>query len=657
MKKRIISLLLCVIMVCSLLPLNVLALPSNVMVLNCNGGTLYGEETFTYSAPAYMSSSLEITSTIPVFDGYYFKGWNTEQDGSGTDYSAGDTYYFSSSNTHITLYAQWISIWSSCADTAWFYANTSADSYTISTAEELAGVSKLVASGRTFYNQTLTLDADISLDGKAWVPIGLKTDNDTKFRGTFDGADHTVSGLYIDAKTSEYQALFGYADEATIKNLRVSGEVSGKKIVAGIVGYAYDSIIENCVNDCTVNGQNFIGGVVGFAIQSLITDCCNLAEISADTSAQGNFYSGGIVGYTAGYILNCYNIGDVSGTNMVGGIVGQADEAEVSDLPVTNSDLLEKCGANIYNCYNIGSVTGENNVSGICGLLYGLVSKCYNLGITEAGKAEVAGIAYTTESSSEKVTDCYYLADCNASGNIFANKAGTALSSEKFRNQASFSGFDFNNTWEMGTFAPVLKSFNNKGSDDNPHPIANLEMLKFMRDLANSDNKLFFDNSMVLLRDIDLGCDENNQWEPIGNSYNAFCANFDGKGHIITGLYINKPTEDYVGFIGNVSSFTIKNLGVYGTVIGKDYVGGIAGFAFSQFDNCFNACNVTGNSYVAGIAGSGSFSNFFNCYNIGSITCSDNTCGGITTDPYYTKAYYCYNIGAIDCAGDDVYPV
>ena len=51
-------------------------------------------------------SNVTVSSTVPTRDGYTFTGWDTVADGSGDDYSGGDTYTLPNSGTD-TLYAQW----------------------------------------------------------------------------------------------------------------------------------------------------------------------------------------------------------------------------------------------------------------------------------------------------------------------------------------------------------------------------------------------------------------------------------------------------------------------------------------------------------------------------------------------------------------------
>ncbi len=55
--------------------------------------------------PEVPGSTVVIPSTTPTKSGFVFQGWNTANDGSGTSYSAGDTFTMPAAN--LTLYAQW----------------------------------------------------------------------------------------------------------------------------------------------------------------------------------------------------------------------------------------------------------------------------------------------------------------------------------------------------------------------------------------------------------------------------------------------------------------------------------------------------------------------------------------------------------------------
>ena len=185
------------------------------------------------------------------------------------------------------------------------------------------------------------LTADIDLENEEWTPIGIASDYDnTKaYSGIFDGGGHTVSGLAV-SSDQEYVGLFGYTSDATIRNLTVSGSVTGTNgsaKVGGIVGYAYRSTVENCGNLCTVSGK-YAAGIVGHAYNTTISACYNAGEIIGGNDA------GGLVGWfkgSTGKFYDCYNVGSVRGVSgYAGGIVGNAGV----------------CMA--YNCYNAGAVIG-----------------------------------------------------------------------------------------------------------------------------------------------------------------------------------------------------------------------------------------------------------------------------------------------------------
>ncbi|WP_417122926.1 hypothetical protein, partial [Paraeggerthella sp.] len=98
--------------------------------------------------------------------------------------------------------------------------------YNLSSGAELAWVSQEVASGtfgsaRSGAGPVVVLQNDIDLGGNEWIPIG----GDVAFTGTFDGNGHTITGLTASSNAladdpTRGVALFGYAENATIKNLK-----------------------------------------------------------------------------------------------------------------------------------------------------------------------------------------------------------------------------------------------------------------------------------------------------------------------------------------------------------------------------------------------------------------------------------------------------
>jgi hypothetical protein len=93
-------------------------------------------------------------------------------------------------------------------DTRWFTdARADADTFEISTAEELAGLAKAVNDGNDFRGKTVVLVNDIDLtDWGGWTTIGtvIVADNPSvsndvviPFSGTFDGNGKIVKRLTI----------------------------------------------------------------------------------------------------------------------------------------------------------------------------------------------------------------------------------------------------------------------------------------------------------------------------------------------------------------------------------------------------------------------------------------------------------------------------
>lgn len=196
--------------------------------------------------------------------------------------------------------------------------------YKISSRADLDELSADVNGGTNYTGNYFVMTKDVELGGDSneFTAIGSKED----FSGTFDGAGHTVSGLYINQPSKNYLGLFSSIKEATIKNLSVSGEVTGKQNVGGIVGYNSLSTVINCHSSVKVTGDDLVGGVAGHLYSGTITNCYSSGEVigSDETSSDldNSPQIGGVVGKSYGTVTNCYSNGELSGTGDKGGVVG-----------------------------------------------------------------------------------------------------------------------------------------------------------------------------------------------------------------------------------------------------------------------------------------------------------------------------------------------
>jgi hypothetical protein len=154
--------------------------------------------------------------------------------------------------------------------------------------------------------------------------------------------------------------------------------------------------------------------------------------------------------------------------------------------------------------------------------------------------------------------------------------------------------------------------------------------------LSDINNNL--SGKYVLAKDISLksgdGVDSSEGWAPIG----TFTGIFNGNGHKIADLWINRTSADNVGLFGNVSSnAVIKNLsveidGVNGINAGSE-VGGIAGYVNGNgliVNSAVTGGNITGTANVGGIAG-GIYenANITNSYATVNISGIQNYIGGV----------------------------
>ena len=210
-------------------------------------------------------------------------------------------------------------------DISWY--NDTDRSFVLSTAEELAGLSWLVGTGKdSFDGKTITLAADIDLRGHEWYEIGPTSGH--PFQGVFDGGNHKISGLYRSMNT-DCVGLFGYVSDTAIKNVLLDDAyISGHRYVGGIAGFTKEVTINNCVSYARViasgNGENAdVGGIVGYASafsDFIVVKNCVIYGI---VTGKAN-HAGGIVGYVAsGTVQSNANFGAVSGVSCVAGIVGE----------------------------------------------------------------------------------------------------------------------------------------------------------------------------------------------------------------------------------------------------------------------------------------------------------------------------------------------
>jgi filamentous hemagglutinin family protein len=320
--------------------------------------------------------------------------------------------------------------------------------------------------------------------GAGFMPLGYDPDDGgTAFTGTFDGLEHTITGLSIDR--GAYVGLFGYTSGSTVCNVGlVDGSIRGAvNAVGSLVGWNSGGEINNVYNTGTVNGANYVGGIIGYNDGGKVGTVYNTGSVTG-----AGHSAGGIIGSNKGngaVINNAYNTGKITGSDSIGGIAGGNKGGTVSNVYNTGTingggyEIGGIVGSNegstaaISNAYNTGSVSGDEAVGGIAGYNDGgRISEVYNT-------SGVTGNDYTGimvgDPGSGTVNNAYYATTdkdgntINAGIDVFGAATGTSnnvkgytltqLQSNSDGKYDSWSGF--NDNWRIyeGHTMPLLKSF------------------------------------------------------------------------------------------------------------------------------------------------------------------------------------------------------
>ena len=327
-------------------------------------------------------------------------------------------------------------------DISWY--NASQTEFTITTAEQLAGLAKLVNDGNSFENKTITLGANIMLNDTTnwrdwhynrpeneWVPIGYAdyvigsgSSVRNAFFGTFDGNGYNVSGMYVGNEI--FAGFFGVVGSAegkggTIKNLRIKASYVASDFpyggIGGLAGNAFNSSIENISYIGIVRGGLAGGGLIGVAMGGKIEN--SFADSDVLGFINGSDVSGGIKGGLIGMvghndfrnqiksstiITNSYAIGNVIGMRYSGGLIG----AIYDTTTITNT----------YATGNVRLISSNNSSAG------GLVG--YRIGQTT-------------------ITNSYYNSETSGQ----SDTRGTPKTTAEMKQQATFVDWDFVNVWNI----------------------------------------------------------------------------------------------------------------------------------------------------------------------------------------------------------------
>lgn len=509
------------------------------------------------------------------------------------------------------------------------------------------------------YELTKDIDASATINwnnGKGFKPIGTERN---PFTGKFNGKGHKITDLYIDRLREDYIGLFGYIGEGSeVKNLGVENYwIVGNDYVGGLVGKNGGSIMRSYINGA-VFGSGNIGGLVG---------CNNEGSIISSYSTGivfGNTSIGGIVGNNRGSIMNSYSSVVVFGYYEVGGIVGNNSEK-----------------GNIINSYSTGKVSGILDVGGLVGWNWGIIINSYSIGKVFAFSLCVGGLVAGDDGN---IFNSY--CDIETSGQKNCSE-GNGKTTKQMKSKKNYIGWDFVNIWmiEEGLNYPYLRELGpTQISTSITVKTKEIRSLEELSKIGIDPTYPWWWNYELM---VDIDASKTKNWnEGKGFKPLRLLGKFNGNGHVIQNLYINRPNENYIGLFGILGyGGEVRNIGLedysvignssvgslvgenmysniinsYGTgkvfgslgvgglvgdnshystitgsystgaVSGNRYVGGlVGGSGYSYIDNSYSMSNVSGIEYIGGLVGSNHDSGVKNSYSTGAVT-GDNDVGGL----------------------------
>lgn len=496
---------------------------------------------------------------------------------------------------------------------------TSDDPYKIETKQQLSAVREYRESSFVLTKDIVFDDTDFESggefynNGKLWKSIC----SPNYFKGTFDGNGHKISNLHLSGDAG----LFYSVDSGSvIKNLTLENV---KKINPGygVIGMSNYGTIENCVVSGTIHAgtsSGMVAGLVGINKSTgIIRNCCNTATICGR-----NALIGGIAAKNEGNIVNCYNAGNVA----------------------------VKCSDSLYYS-GIGGIAGTSN---------GTIENCYNAGYLNPSYNILPGGIVGAQTDSAILINSYTVS------NFDSNDIGVKLDITEMKTISAFSGFDFENTWELDTDCeypfPYLKSSGvpvisagtaasgGTGTNYDPYRISKAADLDAVRKNLGA--------CYIMTSDVDLSSYED--WDPIGVCYNSFpedddpfVGSFLGGGHKVTGM-----TSSQGGLFGANEGL------ISGIVIEKAYVtpqdtdmpfGAVAGTNEGIIESCVNKADFNISSDEAGGITGLNYSMINKCANQGTIVASisSDATGGIAGENrgYIMKSYNCGKIAGDEAGG------
>ena len=568
---------------------------------------------------SYTWETATITLNNPTKTGYWFNGW------TGSNGNTPNTTVTIANHSHgnKSYTANWTNVWGVRADVD---GSTADKAYTITTTQGLDLLAQYVNSGNETSGKFFQLGGPINYTHgdsdteNNYTAIGTFSN---PFKGTFDGNNNTVSGIRIYSDNSE-QGLFGYVRSGgTVKRVNLTdARITGFNSVGGIASSTFEATIEDCIvgDDVCIhtvaNNANYHGGIVGWNQAGPVRRCISRARLTVADGKTGCKNYGGIAAYNYhGTISDCIADGvvipDVNGRGAITGY--QNNNGTLTRNYYRNckvaSESVTPSGVGMGNSDTSTATSDVTTDQGALPLYAITLPANPSLVRTPAIDPTLPGTGNATYISGADINSvpyAYATATLNLSYSTAALSEGytVTISAAKTTGGASVAvtdnrNFTYNLTMPAADVTVTATPANVWGVSEDidgstaakAYTITTTAGLNLLAALVNNGEFRNFEGKFFKLgNDITYthgNSDTENNYTAIGGNIDGnwryFCGTFDGQGHTVRGIRINKDgtasADNYQGLFGMTMGATIKNVILADArITGWVYVGGIVGF-------------------------------------------------------------------------------
>lgn len=475
---------------------------------------------------------------------------------------------------------------------------TSGDPYQISSESDWNAFAAAVNAGYSYIGEFIKLTANI---GTAADPVTMMVGDLVdavyySFKGTFDGDNKTLTFHYNYTELPSSQRLnrvapFRYINGATIKKLRVAGDINMDKPNAGGLF---------CVNDIYNDSRsNIIDCTVSVNITGYKDYCGGFAAVASNTTFTGCVYNGRL------------NIGRYSG-----GFSAQGNKKTIID----NCLCAPTAGSEIYS--RSGNFVNEKNAV-ITNSYYTLLPNPDYSILTQGTRAYTSAPAIFTHKR-QLIDNNYYYVEGNATiinlpdgydytgSEIPVTRAMTFEGTELTEGTEFIASFSPSPVLPKGTYTMTLNGNNSndyygsisrtfevidgylqgEGTAEDPY------LIEYAHDWEVFTDKISLgidvDKYYKLNKNLRIGTQSAPITTLVGTDEHQFCGHFDGGWHTLE-IHMERKNEQYAAPFGVINNAVIENLAVTGTIkTNHKYAAGIVAFPYgtSTIRNCISSVEI-----------------------------------------------------------------